>query len=400
MTPQDPLSGPQLPVGHDRHAGRRRRLRWTVGTLAAAGLLLAGGTAGVALDSVGRGGWDELFPGPAATAIENTTAVSLAQTLDHVHDGIDVPAGISGRGPGIDPGTEVPDAAGILEINTLLPNGEGAGTGMVLTSNGLALTNYHVVDGSTEVEVTVADTGETHTATVVGRDATHDVAVLQIQDASGLQTISVDPSGVRAGEEVAAIGNGSGQGYLTAVSGTVTGTDESITAASEAGSEELTGLIATDADVVGGYSGGPLVDAEGQVVGMSTAASTGRTAEEVNGFAIPITTALGIADQVVAGTESDTVQVGPSGALGITITDARYGGALVADVADGSAAARAGVVAGDTITAVDGTPVSSADELSATIGALDPGQQVALEWTTAEGRTASGTVTLQDSTVN
>lgn len=476
------------------HRGARekpRRIRWSVAAMAVAGLMVAGGIGGVVADSVSTGTFPSAASSPASgdgsseggSAADGFSAqtvadpATLAETLDRVHEGITVPdrdsaSGDSGAGQGsgldsslgggrpespdgysfggpdasfggtqgaagtqVDAGVEVQDAPGVLLVETETSYGEGAGTGMVLSADGLALTNYHVVDGSSEVEVTVADTGETYTASVVGRDATHDVAVLQLQDASGLDTISVDSSGVGAGEGVAAVGNGSGQGYLTAVSGTVTGVDQSISAESLGDTEDLTGLIETDADVVPGYSGGPLVDEDGQVVGMSTAASTGETSEQVNGFAIGITEALGIADQIVAGTESDSVQVGASGALGVTVTDAAAAaqqeyadprgsqqggtdpyaaredsgssgsngtasGALVVEVSPGSAAESAGLVAGDTVTALDGTEVADSSELSDQVSSLDPGDSVSLVWTDAEGAEHTATVDLGESTVN
>ncbi|GAA1658723.1 hypothetical protein GCM10010977_09060 [Citricoccus zhacaiensis] len=478
-----PLTVPSADAAADTtHRGARekpRRIRWSVAGLAVAGLMVAGGIGGVVADSVSTGTPPSAASSPAnsiGSSEEESAAdgfsaqtvadpATLAETLDHVHEGITVPdsgssSGDSGGGRGsgldsgiggersespdgysfggpdasfggaqgaagtqVDAGVEVQDAPGVLLVETETSFGEGAGTGMVLSADGLALTNYHVVDGSSEVEVTVADTGETYTASVVGRDATHDVAVLQLQDASGLDTISVDSSGVDSGEGVAAVGNGSGQGYLTAVSGTVTGVDQSISAESLGDTEDLTGLIETDADVVPGYSGGPLVDEDGQVVGMSTAASTGQTSEQVNGFAIGITEALGIADQIVAGTESDSVQVGASGALGITVTDAaaaaqqeyadprsrgsRDGGtdsaasgALVVEVAPGSAAESAGLVAGDTVTALDGTEVADSSELSDQVSSLDPGDSVSLVWTDADGAEHTATVDLGESTVN
>lgn len=464
---------------HRRARENPRRIRWSVAGLAVAGLMVAGGIGGVVADSVSTGTPPSAASSPASgngSSSEESAAdgfsaqtvadpATLAETLDHVHEGITVPeqdsssgdssggqasgldSGIGGErsespdrysfggpdassggtqgatGTQVDAGVEVQDAPGTLLVETETSFGEGAGTGMVLSADGLALTNYHVVDGSSEVEVTVADTGETYTASVVGRDATHDVAVLQLQDASGLDTISVDSSGVDPGEGVAAVGNGSGQGYLTAVSGTVTGVDRSISAESLGDTEDLTGLIETDADVVPGYSGGPLVDEDGQVVGMSTAASTGQTSEQVNGFAIGITEALGIADQIVAGTESDSVQVGASGALGVTVTDAaaaaqaeyadprsrgsREGGtdsatsgALVVEVAPGSAAESAGLVAGDTVTALDGTEVADSSELSDQVSALDPGDSVSLIWTDADGAEHTATLDLGESTVN
>ncbi|MGM7669620.1 S1C family serine protease [Microbacterium sp. A93] len=402
-----------------------RRIRGSVAAMTAAGLLVAGAVGGVVADSVTTDTPPSVassptagssLPGgqPAGSGFSAQTVAdpaTLAESLNHVHEGIEVPEEETSpaeadrtqgtEGTPVDAGVEVQDAPGVLMINTETTYGEGAGTGMVVSADGLALTNYHVVDGSSEVEVTVADTGETLVASVVGRDAAHDVAVLQLQDASGLDTISVDSSGVDSGDDVAAVGNGSGQGYLTAVSGAVTGLDQSISAESLGDTEDLTGLIATEADVVPGYSGGPLVDDDGQVVGMSTAASVGETSEQVNGFALQVTEALDIADQIVAGTESDSVQVGASGALGVTVTDSPgVEGALVVEAAPGSAAESAGLVAGDTVTALDGTEVADSAELSDQVGSLDPGDTVTLAWTDADGTEHTDSVDLGESTVN
>jgi S1-C subfamily serine protease len=248
----------------------------------------------------------------------------------------------------------------------------GAGTGIVLTSDGEVLTNYHVVEGATAIRVTVASTGRAYTASVVGHSATSDVALLRLEDASGLTAARVDDDTVALGDPVAAVGNAGGTGTLTAADGSVTDLDSTITTASEGSvaSERLRGLIETDADVVPGDSGGPLLDAEGEVVGIDTAASSGSS---IDGYAIPIDDALTVVRQIRSGTETSTVQVGANAFLGVQVTDAAaayagasYGstgtdGAAVAGVVDGSPAADAGLVAGDVITAVGSTPVGSPD---------------------------------------
>ena len=147
---------------------------------------------------------------------------------------------------------------------------------MVLTSDGEVLTNNHVVDGATSITVTVLSTGESYRATVVGTDPTDDVAVLQLTDASGLDTVQTDEDGVAVGDDVTAVGNAGNEIGTSAAAGSVTGVDQSITATDESGSdaEQLTGLIEIAADVQAGDSGGPLYDAGGEVVGMDTAASS------------------------------------------------------------------------------------------------------------------------------
>jgi S1-C subfamily serine protease len=302
------------------------------------------------------------------------------------------------------------ESTGVVLIDTQLSyeGAAGAGTGIVLTSGGEVLTNYHVVEGATAINVTVATTGRTYTADVVGHSATSDVALLQLQNASGLTTATVDNDTVALGDSVTAVGNAGGTGTLTAAKGSVTDLSSAITTASEGSvaSERLRGLIETDADVVAGDSGGPLLDAQGEVVGIDTAASSGTSSSTIDGYAIPIDDALTVVQQIRSGGETSTVQIGANAFLGVQVTDtastypgAAYGstgtgGATVAGVVDGSPAAQAGLVAGDTITAVGSTPVSSAAALSGALTTHAVGDQVRVTWTDSAGATQQATVTL------
>lgn len=301
---------------------------------------------------------------------------------------------------GLDEGTRVDEAPGVLMVDTRLMSGTGTGTGIVLTGDGLAITNYHVVEDASEVTVTVADTEEVYRATVLGRDSLHDVAVLQIEDAQEMATASIDTEVPGLDDRSAAVGNGSGQGYLTAVTGEVTALGESIVASSGVPDDysRLTGLIETSADVVPGYSGGPLVDGDGQVVGITTAASQGEDTESVNGYAIPVATALDVVAQVLSGEETETVSIGTDGALGIVV-ETRDGAAVVVEVSRGSSAERLGLREGDTVHAVDGEPVDSANELSDVVNDRNVGDVVSVEWTTADGQDRSGEVELQEAVV-
>lgn len=317
----------------------------------------------------------------------------------------------TGTGTGTLDATTASDAqqAGVVLVSTVLgyQSAEAAGTGVVLTSDGLVVTNNHVVEGATEITVTIGTTGETYTAEVVGTDATADVAVLQLQGASGLTTVALDDDedGVAVGDAVTAVGNAEGGGVLLAADGTVTGLDESITTQAEGASsgESLTGLIEVDADVVSGDSGGPLLDDEGEVVGITTAASSGSA--DITGYAIPIGDVLDVVTQIVSGQDTDSITLGYPAFLGVQLattgatglpgaSGAAATGATIAGVVDGTPAAEAGLTAGDTITAVDGTPVADADALSAALAAHVPGDQVTLTWTTTSGATQSATVTL------
>ena len=221
---------------------------------------------------------------------------------------------------------------GLVDINTTLgyQDDEAAGTGIVLTSNGVILTNNHVIDGATSVSVTDVGNGKTYTASVVGYDRTKDIAVLQLNNASGLTTATLDTSAnVSVGEQVVGIGNAGGTGGTpSAAGGTVTALNQSITASDEGDgtSEQLSGLIESNADIQPGDSGGPLVNTSGQVLGMDTAASAGFSFQSndqssgTQGFSIPITTALGIAREIEAGDASTTVHVGETAFLGVEIS--------------------------------------------------------------------------------
>ena len=306
-------------------------------------------------------------------------------------------------------------SAGVVLIDTVLPyqSAQAAGTGMVLTAAGQVLTNYHVVEGTGTITVTVATTGQSYPATVVGSDPSNDVALLQLTGASGLTTVKADDDVAKVGDAVTAVGNAGGTGSLTAAAGTISSLSASVTAASEgsAGSETLSALVETTADVVSGDSGGPLFDAEGEVVGIDTAASTG---SEIDGFAIPIQRALAIVDQVRSGTESGTVRIGRAAFLGVELSSgvSAYGygygyarnaaaasGAVVGDVVSGGAAAAAGLQAGDVITSLNGRRIASAADVSAALTSANPGDQVTIAWTDQSGVAHTATVALGASPV-
>ncbi|CCH86955.1 Peptidase S1 [Modestobacter italicus] len=283
---------------------------------------------------------------------------------------------------------------GVVDITTVLgyEGGEAAGTGMVLTADGEVLTNNHVVEGATSITVTVLSTGQSYPATVVGTDPTDDVAVLQLAGASGLDAVAVDDDGVAVGDAVTAVGNAGDEAGTAAAAGTVTALDQSITATDESGqdAEQLTGLIGIAADVEAGDSGGPLYDAEGEVAGMDTAASsTGGQA-----YAIPIATALSIADQITSGVDDATVHQGYPAFLGISVQATGAGGATVAGVVDGGPADQAGLAAGSVVTAIDGVPITSADDVSSVLAGHAPGDPVSVTWTDGSGQPRTATVTL------
>jgi len=168
----------------------------------------------------------------------------------------------------------------IVDVNTTLAQGAAAGTGMVISSSGEVLTNNHVIDGATSVSVTIAS-GKTYDAKAVGYDATDDVAVLQLDGAPKLPTITASSTKPSVGDPVVALGNALGRGGTpAAAAGSVTAVNQTITATDDNGAnpETLTNLIQTDAAIQPGDSGGPLVNANGQVVGMDSAGSQSQAA--------------------------------------------------------------------------------------------------------------------------
>jgi len=310
----------------------------------------------------------------------------------------------------------------LVDINSTFSyqSAEGAGTGIVLTSTGEILTNNHVIDGATKISVTDVGNGKTYVATVVGYDPIHDIAVLQLQGASGLQTAKLGNSANAAtGESVVAVGNAGGTGGTpSSAGGSITALSQSITASDELDgtSEQLSGLIQINADVQPGDSGGSLVNSAGQVIGMDTAASDGTSFVSAGnqGYAIPIEQALATAEQIESGNGSSVVHVGPTAILGVLISaDGDEGGssgflgggpgsssgsstpgAAVSGVVDGEPAQKAGLAAGDVITSLGGQSVGSASALSKGIITDHPGDVVQLGWVDTSGQSHTANITL------
>jgi S1-C subfamily serine protease len=276
---------------------------------------------------------------------------------------------------------------GVVDINTklALQHASAAGTGMILSSSGLVLTNNHVIDGATSITATVVDTGQKYTAKVVGTNATDDIAVIQLQNASGLKPITTGNSAnVAPGDPVIAIGNAGGVGGApSVVPGTVLATNQTITASDPGGfnAEQLSGLIQINAPLQPGDSGGPLVNGAGQVIGMNTAASTGRSfhSSASVGFAIPIIHAVDVARQIESGKASSTVRIGLPGILGVQVSSSTST-VPVEGVTAGFPAAAAGLAVGDTITSVDGQRVDSSASLHALMYNHRPGDKVTVGW--------------------
>jgi S1-C subfamily serine protease len=292
---------------------------------------------------------------------------------------------------------------GVVDVDTTLAfnEGEAAGTGILLTSSGLVLTNNHVIRHAASIHVTDVRTGRRYAAAVVGYDVSADVAVLKLKSASGLKTASLGhSSSVRLNNRVTAVGNAGGVGGSpTVTNGRVSALHRAITVSDESGNyERLTGLIQSTASVQPGDSGGPLLDSHGRVIGIITASSGGFQfdATASGGFAVPIDTASRIAGQIRGHHASSTVHIGPTAFLGVftrtTSYGRSYGGALIAGVVPGSAADKAGLVEGDVIVSFAGHSITSASALSAQVLRISPGTAVKVRWLDSYGGTHTATV--------
>ncbi len=324
----------------------------------------------------------------------------------------------------------------VVDINTVLDALEGggataaAGTGMIVSSNGEIVTNNHVVQGADKVMVVVPGHGS-HLATFVGSDPSADIAVLKVSGLPKLPTIHWgNSSSVGVGTPVVAIGNALGLGgEPTVTQGIISATGRTITAADETGSnqETLHGLLQTDAPIAPGNSGGPLVDAKDQVIGMDTAAASAGTVGTSIGFAIPSNTVRVIAGEIEAhkdlpglvygrqpwlGVEVvDSSQVGsfgfgfpfgfpfPFGLGPVVTTPSGAPGVVVAAVDPGSPAADAGIQSGYVITALDGKATPTTSALSKAVLSRKAGQVVTLTVSTPSG-TSKVKVTLGEGPID
>ena len=332
---------------------------------------------------------------------------------------------------------------GLVDItSTLKYNSETAeGTGMIIASSGLVLTNNHVIDGATAVQAKLVDPGhnssQSYSAQVVGYDATDDVALLKLEGASGLPTETFgNSSQVSLGTQVLALGNAEGQGGAKAAAGIINALNRSIQASDEGSNstEDLNHMLQTNAPILQGDSGGALANNAGQVIGMITAANTSPSNQIGSsggtlGFAIPINSALAIAKQIALGQQSGTVYIGLPGFLGVEVatssspdpqqqaadeaqgngrraaagggsscqtTNQQAGippariapiaeGALILGVLCNTAATSAGMVPGDVITSVAGQPITTPDSLTAITAKYHPDDIVSVTWVSLNG---------------
>ena len=332
---------------------------------------------------------------------------------------------------------------GLVDISSNLgyQGSQAAATGMVISSDGLVLTNNHVITDTTQLYAKVLTTNKQYPAKWLGYDSADDVAVIKLVGAHNLKTVPLgDSATVRLGDHVIAIGNAYGAGRFPAVVGSITGTNRTITASDSgaATKETLHGMLQTNAGIVQGDSGGPLASTAGNVIGMDTAAATGSfgdTSRNV-GFAIPIDKALRIARQIISGKSSPSVQIGSTGFMGVLVPAGQASqstspqqqrdrqlkqdqgasslpvqpsapaclqnqqgagvpahvapaatGALIIGELCNTPADTAGIIAGDVITSVGGQKITSPKQLTGVMMGFKPGMSVQVTWTDIHGQT-------------
>ena len=311
---------------------RRPRRRWGAVAVVAA-LMLAAILVGVAIGNVVWGTDAQLTAQHQTSSVNDSTGTNDVPSDDGTgllpYDPSQGDGSPYGDGSSVASSALSDVAEGLVYINVTIGSqgAHGAGTGIVLTSDGKVLTNNHIVNGATDISATTLADGETYDVEVLGYDRTEDVALVQLEDASELETAPIgSSSSVTVGDAIVTMGNAGGDGGEPSASeGSVTALDQTITASDQDGSnaEQLDGLIQNDANVQSGDSGGALIDDSGEVIGMNTAGSAGNAYGQAvpESYAVPIDTALAIADQIDSGQSSDTVHVGPTAFLGVAISD-------------------------------------------------------------------------------
>lgn len=381
-TPPAWLGTQQLPtVPAKRGASGTGRTGFAAAVLAAS--LLLGGTAGVA----GAAAW---------TSSHDGSDTAGAPAADAGADGDESITQTSSKAP---KGSVEKVASTVLpsvvKIDVLGQQGSGSGSGVILSKDGQILTNNHVVEVAADGgKLTVAfNDGSTAEAEVVGTDPLTDTAVIQAKGVSGLTPVSVGKSSeLSVGQDVVAVGSPFGL-ESTVTSGIVSALDRPVNVGSDSqGNSTTYPAIQTDAAINPGNSGGPLVDMEGNLVGINSSirtASSTMSSEGAGsiglGFSIPIDEVMPIVEQMLDGDAPTHAQLGISvadvGSDGADDSGAQVAaGAAVRSVNDGSTAGDAGLEKGDVITKVDQTRISGADSLVATIRSYRPGDEVELTY--------------------
>jgi S1-C subfamily serine protease len=368
-----------------REAAPRGRRRWPA-VVAIAGLgLAAGGVGGVLGASLADGNGNDNSNNGAPAPLIIADNDNDNDTVDTVRVGVlDVEAVAAKVGPSVVTIASLRDGRLV-----------GTGSGVILTSDGDIITNAHVIADADEVRVRLVGETEPRTAKVVATDPGQDLALLDI-DATGLPAATIAaPDDIRVGEPVVAIGFALAlDGGPSVTTGVVSALDRTLVTDSGA----LGGLVQTDAAISSGNSGGPLVNADGQVVGINTAVATSNATRAVSnvGFSISARTLLGRIDSLRAASDGDALK---EGFLGVSIEDRADGGsgARIVEVSENSPAADAGLRVVDVVVAVDGRPVTGQGGLIAEIRSGGPGSELVLT-VLRGGTTIEVTATLAERT--
>ncbi|MEO6792675.1 MAG: trypsin-like peptidase domain-containing protein [Mycobacterium sp.] len=296
----------------------------------------------------------------------------------------------------------------VVMLETDLGRQSEEGSGIILSADGMILTNNHVVAAAAKADagskappktmVTFSD-GRTAAFTVVGSDPASDIAVVRVQGVSDLTPITIGSSAdLRVGQNVVAVGSPLGlEGTVT--TGIVSALNRPVSTSGEAGNQNtVLDAIQTDAAINPGNSGGALVNMNGDLVGINSAIATmgGDSVEAQSGsiglgFAIPVDQAKRIADELINSPD----HIASHASLGVRVTSERaLHGAKVVEVVPGEAASKAGLPEGATVTAFDKRPIGSADALVAAVRSKAPGDQITLTYLDAAGASKTAQVTL------
>jgi putative serine protease PepD len=258
-------------------------------------------------------------------------------------------------------------------------NGQSAGTGIIITPEGEIVTNNHVVEGANTIMVRLAGQVDPVPATLLAADPSNDLALIKINGKDLPAATFADPNTIAVGDPVVAMGYALAlDGEPTVTSGIISAMNRTLAIDAEV---SLDGLIQTDTAISSGNSGGPLVNLDGQVVGINTAVARDDMSSAANnvGFAISVTEILDVLDWLRSNTDG-SVRV--SGFLGVTIASRNDGGqgAVIQTVAPGSPASTAGLKVGDIVLEVDGQPISGQVGLVAAIRDASPGDEVTIKF--------------------
>ncbi|MFO0970855.1 MAG: trypsin-like peptidase domain-containing protein [Candidatus Saccharimonadales bacterium] len=271
---------------------------------------------------------------------------------------------------------------------TRMRTSQAAGTGVIIDANGLILTNKHVVaEGTSAVSVVTSDGVKYADVQIIGRDPLNDLAILKVTNPKDFKPITLgDSDKVRTGQKVIAIGNALGQFQNTVTSGIISGMGRPVSASDEAGgsSEELTNLFQTDAAINSGNSGGPLLNFNGEMIGINTAVAA--DAQNI-GFAIPVNEAKGIVTSAKTtgkltrpyiGVQYVMLNAESAKQLGVSVQKGAYISKDEGSVVSGSPAEKSGIRAGDIITAVNSTELSETVPLVSVVGRYKVGDTIEL----------------------